>query len=60
MSDFSDEFIAGQIACREGKECPVSASDAFERGFGAQYEMEQIQTELSVRGSCGINYHAEA
>ncbi len=60
MSDFSDDFIAGQIACREGKECPAGASDAFERGYAVEYEMVAIQTELSVRGSCGINYHAEA
>lgn len=46
MSAFSDEFIAGQIACREGKECPVGASDAFERGYATEYTKQQVQTEL--------------
>jgi len=49
MSDFSDEFIAGQIACREGRECPVEASEAFERGFSAQFWSEQNKTEFSIR-----------
>ncbi len=48
MSDFSDDFISGQIACREGKECPADATDAFERGYAVEYEMEQQQTELSI------------
>lgn len=49
MSDFSSEFIAGQIACRDGKECPVGASDAFERGFATEYRLQQIETELGVK-----------
>jgi hypothetical protein len=48
MSTFSDDFLDGQIACREGKECPADASDAFERGYAVEYEMEQQQTELSI------------
>jgi len=48
VSDFSDEFIAGQIACREGKECPVDATEPFQRGYAAEYEKEQQQTELGV------------
>lgn len=35
------DFIAGQKACKDGKPCPVGASKDFERGYGAQYEIEQ-------------------
>jgi len=49
MSDFSSDFIAGQIACREGRECPVGASDWFQRGYSTEYAKQQQQTELSWR-----------
>lgn len=42
MTDFITEFLAGQSACSKGKPCPADASDAFKRGYGAQYELEQM------------------
>lgn len=32
----------GQKACIAGELCPVNVSDAFERGYAAQYEIEQV------------------
>ena len=46
MSELND-FIDGQKACAEGKSCPDMASEAFVRGFGAQYELEQVKTHRS-------------
>ncbi len=57
MSDFSDEFIRGQIACREGKECPEGASESFERGFGTEHEKEAIQAELSSLEEVQYGHH---
>ena len=37
----SDEFLAGQKACKQGDECPLGAHPDFIRGYGAQYELEQ-------------------
>ena len=41
-SEFSDDFLMGQKACIAGEFCPVNVSDAFERGYAAQYEIEQV------------------
>lgn len=41
MGDFIADFIAGQSACATGKECHAGASSAFQRGYSAQYELEQ-------------------
>lgn len=37
-----DEFLAGQKACIAGGLCPTGSSKAFERGYAAQYEIEQV------------------
>ena len=42
-----DEFISGQKACRDGRACPDMASEAFVRGFAAEYELEQTRTYRS-------------
>ena len=46
MSELND-FIDGQKACRDGKSCPDMASEAFVRGFGCEYALEQIKTHRS-------------
>lgn len=43
----ADEFLAGQIACQNGKECSPGASEDFERGFAAQYQMDQAMDARS-------------
>jgi len=42
MSDFSDDFLQGQRDCEEGIPHQEGKSEAYDRGYGAQYELEQI------------------
>jgi hypothetical protein len=37
------DFIRGQAACDKGESCPVGATKWFERGYDAQYQLEQIK-----------------
>ena len=37
-----DDFLDGQKACKAGELCSVGSSNAFERGYAAQYEIEQV------------------
>ena len=46
MSDFETEFLQGQIDCKEGRP-QRRDNDAYLRGYAAQYELEQIQSELT-------------
>lgn len=51
MSDadkFSD-FVDGQADCREGKPADPDRSDAYQRGYSVQYELEQVMTHNSLR-----------
>ena len=50
MSDFSIEFMAGQKDCQEGLIHKSGKSSAYDRGYSAQYELEQIQTNFCLRG----------
>lgn len=43
----SFEFMRGQQDCIDGEECLVDASDSYMRGYGTQYEWEQIKTNQS-------------
>lgn len=35
------EFILGQQACKNGKECPEDASESFAAGFGADINWQK-------------------
>ncbi len=48
MSNFSDEFLSGQNDCQKGVEHKPNQSEEYDLGYAAQYEIEQIQTEMSV------------
>ena len=48
VTEFCDEFLRGQQACKDGRKCPVEASEAFQRGYGTEYELEQIKTWESM------------
>ncbi len=37
-----DDFLDGQRACKAGELCQAGSSKAFERGYAAQYEIEQV------------------
>jgi hypothetical protein len=43
----AEEYLKGQNACRMGKRCPENAHPDFERGYGKQYEWEQILDYVS-------------
>ena len=44
---FSDEFLHGQRDCRKGVEHTEGHTKDYDRGYAAQYELEQIKTEWS-------------
>ncbi len=46
---FENDFLAGQLACQNGEPCPAGASNAFIRGYGAEYERQQISNEMDGR-----------
>ena len=45
MDDFSSEFIQGMKDCKDGV-WHQDKSDAYNRGFGTQYQHEQNMTNL--------------
>ena len=47
MELFEDEFLRGQRDCKEGIAHKSDQSEAYDRGYGAQYELEQLETEMS-------------
>ena len=44
---FEDDFLRGQKDCRNGVPHKPMQSEAYDRGYGAQYEKEQLDTEMS-------------
>jgi hypothetical protein len=45
----SDDFLRGQRDCMEGKPHQLGESESYDRGYGAEYESEQIKTEMSLQ-----------
>lgn len=39
----TDDFLRGQRDCKDGKDLKLGDTDDYYRGYGAQYELEQIQ-----------------
>jgi hypothetical protein len=39
------EFIRGQSDCNQGKPHKPNQSEAYSRGYAAQYELEQVSNE---------------
>ena len=39
-----DEFLRGQQDCQEGIEHKTGRSDDYDRGFSAQYQMQEAMT----------------
>ena len=44
---FEDEFLRGQRDCKDGVPHKPNQSESYDRGYAAQYESEQIQSELT-------------
>jgi|TARA_Y100000296_G_scaffold33741_1_gene39200 hypothetical protein len=45
--DFSTDFLSGQRDCAAGKPHQAGKSEAYDRGYAAQYQHEQNMTALS-------------
>lgn len=45
---FCDDFMRGQSDCKKGHPHKAGRSSAYDRGYSVQYELEQIQSELSA------------
>ena len=42
-----NEFVDGQVACRDGDEPQDNASESYLDGYGFQYQLEAYQTKQS-------------
>tara|TARA_R110002096_G_scaffold130155_2_gene279240 strand:- start:105 stop:284 length:180 start_codon:yes stop_codon:yes gene_type:complete len=49
MSDFDIDFMLGQTDCREGVEHVAGMSDAYNRGYAAEYQHQENLTALQER-----------
>ena len=38
------DFVRGQIACEKGLPCPENETGWFERGYSAQYQLQEIKS----------------
>ena len=43
--DFDRDFLQGQKDCEAGKPHQEGKSEAYDRGYAAQYELEQLKSE---------------
>ena len=57
MSDmkFEREFLQGQRDCKAGIK-PSNQSEAYHRGYSAQYESDQIDSHLSIRQEVQVEH----
>ena len=45
----TDRFLQGQRDCKEGKPHEAGKPEDYNRGYGSQYEAEQLATEMGLR-----------
>lgn len=45
---FESDFLQGQRDCKNGVPHKPMQSEAYDRGYAAQYEAEQVQTEMGL------------
>lgn len=45
----ADDYLRGQRDCKDGIPQRAGQSPSYNRGYAAQYEWEQVMTELSLR-----------
>lgn len=49
MTDnFAADFMRGQLDCREGKPHQQGESEAYDRGYGTEYQADQINTAITA------------
>ena len=49
-AEFIDDFLRGQNDCSKGVDHKPDQSDAYTRGYNAEYAAEQILSTLSEKG----------
>ena len=49
MSKFSDDFMRGQADCKNGLAGLQGQTEDYYRGYSAEYEMEQLISNRSMR-----------
>lgn len=50
MKEHQKDMVEGIMACAKGDPCPEGASEAFQKGYAREYELEQRQTAASMQG----------
>ena len=45
---FETDFLQGQRDCKDGTPHKPNQSDAYDRGYAAQYEAEQMATAMGL------------
>jgi hypothetical protein len=58
MSNELFDFIDGQSDCRSGVEHKSGRSEAYDRGYAAEYESEQVMAVQAERGCRFLRAHA--
>lgn len=48
--DFVTDFLRGQRDCKDGNPHLAFQSEAYDRGYAAQYEWEQVKTAIAIGG----------
>ena len=48
MSDYADDFLNGQRDCKEGVAHEAGKSKAYNDGYSAQYEFDQVRNEMGI------------
>ena len=56
--EFVDDFLRGQMDCERGIPHQSGQGKAYDRGYATQYELEQRQTEMSLRGERNGTYRS--
>lgn len=46
---FSEDFLQGQRDCINGKQHEAGKGEGYNRGYGSQYESDQITTEMNIK-----------
>jgi len=47
VDKWCDDFLKGQEDCIDGVEHKAGKSEAYDRGYAAEYELEQVLTEMT-------------
>ncbi|WP_299077733.1 hypothetical protein [uncultured Paraglaciecola sp.] len=47
----ASEFLNGQRCCLNNEQCPINASEDFQRGYAVEYERAEIATHQSMNAS---------